>query len=126
MPRIYQHDVRQVGSSSCGENWAMAALFHQVGQVAAVVNVCVRKDDCIDFAWVKGKVAVTFIRFLPPPLVKATVQQQVVSIYRQQMLRTGNSLGCPVKIDPHHASSLEPRMYYSPGSTFIGVMSFYW
>jgi len=72
---VAQHDIRQVHARVGGVNPALVALAHQVGDVAAVVDVRVGEDHRVDFCWLEGKVQVYLVGFIAFPLEQAAIQQ---------------------------------------------------
>ncbi len=84
-----------------GKDPAAIAISDQGGQVAAVVNVGVRKDDRVDILDAEGQAAVALVGLFARTLVQPTLQEQGVAVDIQQMLRTCHRLRGAVKSDPH-------------------------
>ena len=99
--RVAQHDIRQLGGSRGCIDWPAKAALHQVGQVAAVVDMGVGEHGCIDFCRVIAEGAVALVRFLARPLVHAAVNQQFFPVDAHEKLRPGDRLGGSMKLDLH-------------------------
>src|SRR5262249_39325507 len=65
-------------------------LPHQVGQVAAVVDVRVAEDDRGDLLRGEGEVEVALPRFGAAPLVEAAVQQHLLAAHMDKVHRAGD------------------------------------
>ena len=112
MPRIAQHDVGQVRRRRGGEDRTFIALFDQVGQIAAMIQMGVGEDDRVEVVRRKGEIPIPLLALSPAPLEQAAVQQDCLSVDAEQMLRSGHGLGGPVKGKLHggfrHALPLAP------------------
>ena len=59
-----------------GVNGALKTLLHQVGQVAAMIQVCVAEEHGPKRLGVEGKLPVAAVRLATTPLVQAAFQEQ--------------------------------------------------
>jgi hypothetical protein len=80
MARVAQHDVGQVHSSVGGVNRPFVTVADQVGQVAAVVYVGVRKQHGIQILDVEMKMPVALEGFLSAALEQAAFQQDLLPL----------------------------------------------
>ncbi len=80
VPGIAQHDAGQISRGRGGVDGIVIALFHQVGQITGVIDVRVRKDQRVDFAGIKGKGCVAFVKITPAPLEDTAFQKQLLTI----------------------------------------------
>ncbi len=66
-----------------------------------MINMRVREDNCIHFAWIVRKVQISNVRLAASTLIQPTVQQEAMPIDLQQMLTPSHCMGSAMKIDPH-------------------------
>jgi hypothetical protein len=70
-----------------------------------------RQDDNIDILWRKRKMPIPAPGLLAPPLVKAAVEENFLSVAGNQVLRPGNRLGGTKKTDLH---DFLPLTFFAP------------
>ena len=87
--RVWQHDAAKVARGRCGEDVAAEAAFAEVWEVAAVVDVRVGKHHDVDLRRIKGEITVALEGLVPPSLIKATVEQDALTVDLDEMLRAG-------------------------------------
>jgi hypothetical protein len=76
MARIQQHNIGEVRGGVGCKYLPPESLPHQVGQVAAVVDMRVGKDHCIDGLGIEREFQVALVRLLARPLEQTALQQQ--------------------------------------------------
>src|SRR5436190_7630326 len=57
---VLEHDTRQVPRGKSAEDIPIETLTAKIGQVAAVVYMCMAQNDCVQPARVKRELAVSF------------------------------------------------------------------
>ena len=78
--RIGEHDGEQVARRRRAVDGPAEALAKEIGQVAAMVDVGMAEDDCVDVPGREGEMLVALARLLTPPLEQAAVQKQLEPI----------------------------------------------
>ena len=78
--RIPQHGAAQIDSGGRSVNGAAEAAFHQVRQIAAVVDMRMREDHRGDGCRRHGQVAVPRFRILAPTLISAEIEQIAIAV----------------------------------------------
>jgi hypothetical protein len=77
---IFQHDCREVARGESAVDITFVSLPAQVGQIAAVIDVRVAENDCIDLLGVEREFAIAFDLFLPFALEQAAFEKEAVAI----------------------------------------------
>jgi hypothetical protein len=98
---IPQHDIGQAGGGGGGEDRTCEAALDQVGQVAAVVNVGMGQDDCIEAGRVEWELQVPCVCLSARTLEKPTFEQQAATVDFQQVLGAGDGTGGAMEVDFH-------------------------
>jgi len=104
---ILQHDIAQGGRRRGGVNWAAKPVFDQVGKVAAMIDMRVRKDHGINRLGIKRKILITLVSIGASTLKQPTVQQKFAAIDFDQMFGTGHCACCTIEGNFHHSSNLD-------------------
>jgi hypothetical protein len=89
---------------------AVIALFDQVRDFAAVIDVRVREDHRINPAGIISKILIVGIRLRAFALIQPTFQKKARAIDLDQMLGTCYSAGRAMKVDSH-LNLQEPRVF---------------
>lgn len=101
---ICQHDGAQITRAVGGIYKALEAFLDQVGQVARVVDVCMRQHHAVHRFRVKiGKISVNSQLLLAVTLVHTAVQKYAPAVHLQQMLGARRCLSCTTKMYFHHS-----------------------
>ena len=90
--RVAEHDVAEVNGGWGGEDVAAEAVFHECGDVAAVVYVRVREEEFVDGGGVEGEVAVAFECFFAVALHEAAVEEDSGVVDFEEVHGAGGSL----------------------------------
>ncbi len=85
VPGIAQHDVRKVNTGIGGINRSAEALFDQVGNVAAVVDVGMAEDHRVNLRRFEWEIQINPIRLFAFSLVGTAIQQEFVSVMLDQV-----------------------------------------
>ena len=102
--RVAQHPVAEIHGGGSGINRAGESVFRQRRQVAAMVDVRVRKDDGIHRRAGKRQMAVLVVGVFATALVKAAIQKDPLAARLQQMHGTRDSAGRTPKCELHRFS----------------------
>jgi hypothetical protein len=76
-------------------------MLDEIGQVATMIDMRVRKDHSIHAARIISKIQISDIRFAAATLIQPTVEKEAVSIDLQQVLAARHGVRRAMKIDPH-------------------------
>ena len=107
---VAQHPVAEVDRRRSRVNRAVEAVLHQRGQVAAVVDVGVRKDHRIDRRAGHRQVAILCVRLLAPPLVEPAIERVSPTARFHQMHRAGDRPRRAPECDLHRPTAPAPAM----------------
>ena len=69
MSGIHQHYIDQVGSGQSAMDIAFESFFYQIGDIADMVDMGMRKNQGIDGCRIKGKIQVTLIGIFTSALI---------------------------------------------------------
>jgi len=100
--RIAQHDGQEVRRGRGRVNGIAISVFSQGGNVAAMIDVCMRKHHGIDAGRTKSQIPVDFLGFLAPALKQAAIKQDARLLRFQEMFRA-RDLVCAAEKMPLHA-----------------------
>ena len=103
MRRVFQHNSRQVARGVCAENVPGIPLLHEVGEIAAVIDVRMTQDSDIHLGGVKREIRIPIIGFRPAALVQAALEQNSLLIHLQQEHGTRRGACGPAELDLHYA-----------------------
>lgn len=86
--RVGQHHGAKVARCIGGENVAAESLLGQVGKIAAVIDVRMRKHHDIDGLGIEGKFLIDFKSFRTPALIEAAIEEDALAVDVDQVLRS--------------------------------------
>ncbi len=98
---VHEHKGAEVARGKRAPDVAAIALFRQIGNIPAVVDVGVAQDHCIDRRRVERKIEVALVGFGAPPLEETTFEQHAPIVDLNQVHRTGHFSSRTQKSDPH-------------------------
>ena len=107
--RVFQHDAGQVARGERAVDISLEPLAAEVRQVAAVINMGVAEDDCIDLLWVERKIAVALDGFTPPTLKQAALQQEPLPIQLKEIERAGGRASRAEEMNSHGEEIAAPK-----------------
>ena len=101
---IQEHVGAEIARCRSGVDRPVEAVAHQRGQIAAVVDVRVRKDDRVDLARVERQVPIALECDLSPSLEHPAIQEQVEAVGVHQVHRSGDGARCTPELDVHRGT----------------------
>ncbi len=96
---VLEHHGGQVGRRRCAEDGAAVAGPKEAGQVAAVINVGVRKHHAVEFLRLTTEAGIFSAGLGPMTLEQAAVEQQAQRVGLDQVLAARDLAGRAVKCD---------------------------
>ena len=105
MAAVREHIAAQVRRGLGADHLAPETMFHQVGDIARMVDMGVRQDHHIHQPGREGQFPVAPPGLVALAFIEAAVQENPLLIHRDQMLGTGDRLGCPEKGNFHLGTS---------------------
>ena len=101
MRRVQEHDGAQIARGARAMNRSAITLFHEIGQVARVVNVRVAQYHRINLPRVKWKRTIPLRSLFAMTLKQAAFQQQPPAIDFQQIHRARGGARRAEEVDFH-------------------------
>jgi len=105
--RVGQHDGDQIPRCRRAIDRPLESLPHQVGQVAAVIDVSVAQHDGLNVLRSKRKLPIPLKRLPAPALVQSAIQEQLLAIHLDQVH------------GPSHGPGRPPECHFVFGGHFI-------
>ena len=102
---VAEHPVAQIDGGRSGVDRPREAVLDQSGEIAAVVDMSVRKDHRIDGGTGEWQLAVFAIGVFAAPLVEAAIEQIALAAGLHQVHRPGDTAGRPPERDFHYTAS---------------------
>ena len=102
--RIAQHPIAKVDGGRGGVDRAGESVLDHRRQIAAVVDMRVRKDDGVDGGSVEGQMAVLLVRLFAPALIETAIEQNPLAAGLYQVHGPGDSPGGAPKRYFHYPS----------------------
>lgn len=91
---VLQHYCTEVSSCGSGKNCSLKALLYQVGDKPRVVDVGVRQNQVIYFAWLKSKLSVEAVSFQTLALIHSAVQKNFLSFWSGNQMFAARNFFC--------------------------------
>ena len=107
--RVFQHDAGQVARGERAVDISLEPLAAEIRQVAAVIDMGVTEDDCIDLRWVERKMAVALDGLTPPTLKQAALQQEPLPIQLEEIKRAGGRASRAEEMNSHRQEIAPPK-----------------
>lgn len=80
-----------------------------------MIDMGVRKNECVNRAGIEWKVSIDLKGILAASLIQPAVEQQILSANFEKMHRASDRLSCSPELDAYHESSL-PNPFDSVGA----------
>ena len=95
--RVGEHDGDEIARGRRAVDRSLITLAHQVGQVAAVIDVGVTEYHGVERRWIEGKMFVARAGFLARTAMQSAVKQDLLLGGLDEVHRAGDGLGRPKK-----------------------------
>src|SRR6185436_18127139 len=82
--RVLEHDAGEIARREGTVDVAAETLAAKIGQVAAVIDVRMAQQDCVNLLRVEGKPAVTFHGLGALSLEQTALQQEALAVELEQ------------------------------------------